>query len=282
MNEDADHPPALRAPAGSCDCHIHIYGEQERYPAAPGARYLPPLATVDHYRIVMRRLGIERAVIVQPTAYGTDNTCTLDALAKLGEHARGVLLVTPDTPRSDIASWTENGARAARFFMLPGAILNWDMLAPVAELIADFGWHVQLQLDGHTLADHETLVRRLPCDVVIDHNGKFLEPVGADHPGMRALFRLLETGRVWVKASAPYETSKCGAPDYADVAAIARRLIAAAPERIVWATNWPHGGQKHKPDDAALLDLLLEWAPSAQTRQRILVENPRNLYFRDA
>jgi D-galactarolactone isomerase len=278
----AEAGPSLRAPAGSCDCHIHIYGDRERYPLAPSCRYPPPLATVDHYRGVMRRLEVDRVVVVQPTAYGTDNTCTLDALTEFGAIARGVMLVTPDTPRRDIAAWTERGARAARFFMLPGAILTWDMLEPVATLVAAFGWHLQLQLDGRTLPDYEARIRKLPCDVVIDHNGKFLEPVGLDHPGMRALLRLLETGRVWVKASAPYETSKLGAPDYADVATIARALIAAAPERVVWATNWPHGGQKHKPNDAALLDLLLEWAPSEQAWQRVLVENPRSLYFRDA
>jgi D-galactarolactone isomerase len=279
MTDSASGRPSLRAPSGSCDCHIHIYGARERYPTAPNIRYPPPVATVGQYRGVMQRLALERAVVVQPTAYGTDNTCTLDALAELGEAARGVLLVTPETPRRNIAAWTEQRARAARFFLLPGAILTWDMIEPVAALVADFGWHIQLQLDGRTLADHEARIRRLPCDVVIDHNGKFLEPVGTDHPGMRALLRLLETGRVWVKTSAPYETSRLGAPDYADVGMIARALIATAPERVVWATNWPHGGQQEKPDDATLLDLLLPWAPSERTRQQILVENPRALYF---
>jgi D-galactarolactone isomerase len=114
---------------------------------------------------------------------------------------------------------------------------------------------------------------------VIDHNGKFLGPVATDHPGMQSLFRLLDSGRAWVKASAPYETSKTGAPDYSDVSAIAKQLIKVAPERIVWASNWPHGAQKQKPDDTHLLDLLMDWAVSDDIRQRILVENPNRLYF---
>jgi D-galactarolactone isomerase len=271
--------PALLAPPGSCDCHIHIYGTHEQYPLAPSRRYPPPLATPAMYREVMRRLNLERVILVQPTAYGDDNTCLLDALADLGAGARGIFLVTPDTPRQALSAWNEAGGRGARFFMLHGSILTWDMLETVARKIADFGWHVQLQLDGRTLADYEDAILRLPCPVVIDHNGKFLEPVPPDHSGMTSLLRLLGSGKVWVKASAPYETSRTGAPHYADVGDVAKRLIAAAPERIVWASNWPHGGQKQKPDDADLLDLLLDWAPSAELRHRVLVENPGRLYF---
>jgi D-galactarolactone isomerase len=269
--------PALVAPPGSCDCHIHIYGAQ--YPLAPSCRYQPPLATVSMYRAMMQRLNLDRVVVVQPTAYGDDNSCLIDALAELQASARGIFLVTPETPRAVLSAWNNAGGRGARFFMLPGAILTWDMLEPVARKIAEFGCHVQLQLDGRMLADYEQMIRRLPCPVVIDHNGKFLEPVGPDHPGMKSLLRLLDSGKIWVKASAPYETSRMAAPSYPDVAAIAQRLIDAATDRIVWASNWPHGAQKHKPDDADLLDLLLTLAPSADLRQRILVENPARLYF---
>jgi D-galactarolactone isomerase len=231
------------------------------------------------YRTVMERLNLDRVVLVQPTAYGDDNRCLLDALADFKEAACGIFLVTPETSAQTLKAWNEAGGRGARFFMLPGAILSWDMLEPVARKISEFGWHIQLQLDGRTLADYEERILRLPCPVVIDHNGKFLEPVAADHPGMKSLLRLLDSGRVWVKASSPYETSKTGAPDYSDVSAIAKQLIKAAPERIVWASNWPHGAQKHKPDDADLLDLLIDWAVSDDVRQKILVENPNRLYF---
>lgn len=275
----APRQPVLLAPPGSCDTHIHIYGTHEQYPLAPSCRYPPPLATSSMYREVMQRLNLERVVLVQPTAYGDDNTCLLDALADLKAAARGVFLVTPETSRQTVSAWNDAGGRGARFFMLPGAILNWDMLEPVARKVAEFGWHIQLQLDGRTLADYEERILRLPCPVVIDHNGKFLEPVAPDHPGMQSLLRLLDSGKVWVKASAPYETSQTGGPNYSDVGAIAKSLISAAPDRIVWASNWPHGAQKQKPDDADLLDLLLDWVPSKDVRHKILVENPARLYF---
>jgi D-galactarolactone isomerase len=231
------------------------------------------------YRQVMQRLNLERVILVQPTAYGDDNTCLLDALAEFKDAARGIFLVTPDTPRETLGAWNEAGGRGARFFMLPGAILTWDMLEPVARNVAEFGWHIQLQLDGRTLPDYEEKILRLPCPVVIDHNGKFLEPVGPDHPGLKSLLRLLDSGKVWVKASAPYETSRTGGPGYSDIGIIAKRLIDAAPDRIVWASNWPHGAQKQKPDDADLLDLLLALAPSSDLRRKILADNPARLYF---
>lgn len=271
--------PALVVPPGSCDCHIHIYGAHERYPLASSCRYPPPLATPPMYRTVMSRLNLDRVVLVQPTAYGDDNRCLLDALADFKDASRGIFLVTPETAKETLKAWNEAGGRGARFFMLPGAILGWDMLEPVAQKISEFGWHIQLQLDGRTLADYEELILRLPCPVVIDHNGKFLEPVAANHPGMKSLLRLLDSGKIWVKASAPYETSRIAAPEYSDVSEIAKCLINAAPERIVWASNWPHGAQKQKPDDADLMDILMDWAPSADVQRWVLVENPTRLYF---
>src|SRR5262249_2853209 len=136
------------------------------------------------------------------------------------------------------------GARGIRFHMLPGGALGWPLLEPMAKRAAALGWHIQLQLDGRTLPEYEARLLALPCDLVIDPNGKFLEPVGPDHPGMQTLLRLLGTGRVWVKLSAPYETSRAGAPGYEDVGVIARALARAAPERCLWASNWPHPGQK--------------------------------------
>lgn len=270
--------PRLRAPAGTADCHIHIYGPLAQYPLAPTAPYPPPLATVARYRETMAQLGIERAVIVQPAAYGTDNRCTLDAVMELGKAGRAIVVVTPDTPRAEIVRMTELGVRGARFMLLPGSVMTWDMLVPVAGLVADFGWHIQLQFDGRNLPDRADVIRGLPCPAVIDHNGKFLEPVAPWHPALQALLRLLDTGRVWVKASAPYETSCSGPPLYSDVGTIAHTLVHAAPDRTVWATNWPHGGRKSIPDDAALLDVLLDWAPDDATRKKILVDNPKQLY----
>jgi len=266
-------------PAGACDCHIHFYGTREQYPLAPTAVSEPPLATVEQYRRVMATLGTERMVLVQPSAYGTDNRCLVDGLRALGPVARGVVTVRPDVADADLAAFDAVGVRAARALMFPGAVLAMNELPALAARIAPFGWHIQLQLDGRTLPQHEPMLAALPVPLVIDHNGKFVEPVTPDHPGMRTLLRLLDSGRCWVKASAPYETSRRGPPRYEDVGIIARALVEHAPDRVVWASNWPHGGMPEpRPDDATLLAVLDQWAPDPEVRRRILVDNPRELY----
>jgi D-galactarolactone isomerase len=143
-----------------------------------------------------------------------------------------------------------------------------------------FDWHIQLQMDGRQLHEKESLLKRLAGNLVIDHAGKFLEPVDIDHPGFQTLLRLLEGGRCWLKLSAPYETSRVGPPHYDDVGVLARALIKAAPERMLWASNWPHPSvdKEQRPDDAQLLDVLLDWCDDEAIRQRILVDNPAALY----
>lgn len=269
--------PKLQMPAGTCDTHIHFY--DSRYAAVPGTP-TPPDASVADYRQVMDWLGIGRAVVVQPNAYGDDNRLTLDAVAQLGTDARAVVVVKPGTSDAELERLTRAGARGLRVMALLGGTLGLDLLEEMAARVHPFGWHVLVQLDGRDLPQHEATIRRLPCNVVIDHIGKFLEPVPADHPSFRCLLRLVETGRVWVKLAAAYETSKTGAPAYADVGVLARALVKAAPERMIWASNWPHA-QAHRfgyPDDAALLDLLLDWAPDAADRRKILADNPAELY----
>jgi D-galactarolactone isomerase len=258
---------------------MHFYGPRERYPLAPSCPFPPPDAPVEAYLPVMERLGLERVVVVQPAAYGKDNRCTLDAMKQLGGRARGVAVVDESVGDRELAALTDAGVRGLRFFMLPGGVLGWDILETMAGRIAPFGWHVQLQLDGRELPDREALLRRLPAPLVIDHNGKFLEPVATDHPGFQSLLRLLDGGNCWIKVSAPYETSRSGPPLYEDVGRLARALIRAAPERMVWASNWPHPTAQDKlPDDAELLDTLLHWTEDPETRARILVENPAELY----
>jgi D-galactarolactone isomerase len=266
-------------PAATCDCHIHVFGPEDRYPAAPTSPFETPNAPLSAYREIMKNLGIERVVIVQSSVYGKDNSCTVDAITELGSCARGVAVVDMDTPDEDLQSMTDAGVRGVRFHMLAGGLLPWDILEDVAARVHDFGWHVQLQLDGRELAQYEEVLRRLPGDLVIDHTGKFLEPVPTSHPGFQALLRLVDSGRVWVKVSAPYETSKVGAPSYADVGVLAKALIAAAPERMLWATNWPHlSASDNPPDEAALMDTILEWMGDENTRKQILVDNPAIVY----
>lgn len=271
--------PALSVPPGATDCHMHIYGPAARYPVAPSnPSPVPFAADIAAYRAVRARLGLGRTVVVQPAAYGLDNTCTLDAVAALGE-ARAVVAVTPETPEAELARLHAAGARGARAFMLKGAVVGWEGLPALAERVAPLGWHLQLQFDGGEMEARAPLIRALPCAVVIDHLGRFHDPVPPEAPPVRALLRLLETGRVWVKASSPYGVSRSGPPGYEDVSAIARAVIAAAPERVVWGSNWPHpNAPEPKPDEAPLLDLLGAWAPDEATRRAILVDNPARLY----
>lgn len=268
--------PRLAAPAGACDCHMHVY--DRRYKPAPTSPFPPPDAPVDAYRAVQRQLGLSRAVVVQPNAYAFDNACTEDAILALGATARGVATIRPDIADAEIERLKRAGFRGARCFMLKGGLLSWDDVDAIAAKVAPFGWHVQLQVDGRELPLHSDRIARLPAEAVIDHNGKFLEPVSPAHPSFRALLTLLDRGRCWVKLSAPYETSKSGPPAYEDVSALARALAAAHPERCVWASNWPHPNAKPSPSNAMMLDLLLDWAPDETTRHRILVENPARLY----
>jgi len=271
-----DDKPRLMAPAGACDCHMHVY--DGRYKPAPTSLFPPPDAPLDVYRAVQRQLGLSRAVIVQPNAYAFDNACTEEAVAALGANGRGVATVSPEIADAEIERLTRAGFRGARCYMLKGGLLSWDDVAAIATKVAPFGWHVQLQLDGRDLPLHADRIARLAAEAVIDHNGKFLEPVPPTHPSFRTLLTLLDGGRCWVKLSAPYETSKSGPPGYVDVSALARALAAANPERCVWASNWPHPNAHPTPSNALMLDLLLDWAPDDATRRRILVDNPARLY----
>ena len=268
--------PKLVAPPGSCDCHMHIY--EDRFPLAPTATFKPPNAPVPEYRKVQHALGVTRAVVVQPTGYGFDNRCTLEAIAALGADARGIAVVPPEVSDAELQALTGAGIRGVRFHMQKGGVLPWDALEGLAAKVLPFGWHVQLQLDGRELTEHETRLKDLPGTLVIDHVGKFGQPVTATHPGFAVLLRLLDTGKCWVKLSAPYESSRVGPPRYDDVAALAHILAKAHPERCVWASNWPHPNQKNVPPDAAMLDLLLDWVDDDATRARILVDNPAQLY----
>jgi D-galactarolactone isomerase len=150
----------------------------------------------------------------------------------------------------------------------------------VVARVHPFGWHANIQLDGRNLPQFEAQIKRLPGKFVIDHTGKFLEPVETSSEPFKSLQRLVDTGRCWVKLSAPYETSKTGAPKYEDVSKLARALVKQAPERMLWASNWPHPGNRKPapPDDQALLDLVADWAPAEKDRHRMLVDNPAELY----
>ena len=262
--------------AEACDCHVHVYAPG--YPLAPTATFQPPHAPASAYREVQKALGIGRVVVVQPTGYGFDNRCTLAAIAELGEGARGIAVVRPDTPEQELRELHAAGIRGVRYMMLPGGVLPWAGLEETAARIAPLGWNINLQLDGRTLPQHEALLRRLPCRLVIDHVAKILEPVTPRDEAFASLRRLLDGGRCWIKLSAPYESSRSGPPAYADVAALVRELAAASPERGLWASNWPHPNVVPTPDDAALLAWALPLFGDERKQRRILVENPAEVY----
>jgi D-galactarolactone isomerase len=261
-------------PPGACDCHVHVY--EDGFPLAASATFKPPHGPLSAYRQMQAALGLQRVVLVQATAYGFDNRCMLEAIGKLGDAARGVAIVPPDIDDADLQRLHAGGVRAVRYMTIPGAggLVSWDSIEAMAARVAKLGWAIDLQLDGRDFPQRRAVIDRLPCKVVIDHNGKFLEPVTADDPAFLALLGVLERPGRWIKLSAPYETSKVGPPGYDDVSALAKALVRAHPDRCLWASNWPHPNRMPPPSDAALLALLSEWAPDAQVRQAILVDNP--------
>ena len=260
-------------PHGACDCHVHIY--EDGYPLAPTATFKPPHAPLSAYRQMQRALGLERVVLVQPTGHGFDNTCLLAALAQLGDAARGIAVVPADVSDAQLQRLHDHGVRGVRFMMLAGAggLLPWDALPSMAARIAPLGWTINLQLDGRELPQHQAVIDRLPGKLVIDHTGKFIEPVSVDDAAFKALQMLLDREGRWVKLAAPYETSKAGPPHYDDVSALARALVRSHPQRCLWASNWPHPNRVPAPSDAALLALLSDWAPNDADREAILVGN---------
>ncbi|BCQ26963.1 amidohydrolase family protein (plasmid) [Caballeronia sp. NK8] len=267
----------MKLPSGACDCHIHIY--EDGYPLALSATFVPPPAPADAYRDVQRALGLSRVIVVQPTGYGFDNRCTLDAIRKLGEGARGIAVVPPDISDAELQRLHEAGIRGVRFMMLPGGLLRWDSLNDIAARIAPLGWNINLQLDGCTLPQHEAMLARLPAKLVIDHIGKFLGPVTIASDAFASLSRLLDGPRCWVKLSAPYESSRIGPPGYDDIAPLVRTLSARHPERSLWASNWPHPNVRPTPADADVLGWVARCVDDEPTMRKILVDNPAAFYF---
>ncbi|GED21423.1 amidohydrolase family protein [Halomonas halmophila] len=271
-------PPALEAPPGATDCHIHLY--LPGYEAQPGGPPIPELATVEDYRQLQRWLSLERVVVTQSNAYQCDNSALLESLRQLGTAtARGVAVVTPDTPEKELEAWHALGVRGARIMNLPGGAMTSAEMPEIERRVRSLGWHLMVQFNGRHLEQHLAALRRLESDYIIDHIGKFMDPVPADDVRVDEILRLLDRGNAWLKVCAGYEASLEGGPHYPDVGAIARRVIEHAPERILWGSNWPHVGvsRDRYPNDAEQLDVLLEWASPA-VRQRILVDNPATLY----
>jgi predicted TIM-barrel fold metal-dependent hydrolase len=272
--------PALKAPANACDCHIHIY-DPARFPMVPSQRVPPTHATVADYRRLQRRTGTARVVVVTPRNYATDNAVTVDAIKQFGNNARGVAVLHPTVTAAELKRLHDAGVRGIRFSLNDPAtaVVTLDMVEPLSKRIADLGWHVQFNIEGQQVVEWEDLLTRLPTPIVFDHLGRPPLPDGVAHLSHGIIRGLIDRGRTWVKVSGAYLNTRLG-PPYPDATAIAAALVKAAPERMVWGSDWPHPTEPadRKPNDAVLFDLLSEWAPAASTRHRILVQNPAILY----
>ena len=268
--------PLLEAPADACDCHMHIF--DPRFEPSPHWKNVPPDAPVATYRKLQARLGTSRAVVVQPSTFGTDNRCTLDALSQLGDQARGVVVIEPEIGDSELRQMHELGVRGVRVNFVtpqPWGVTTGARLRATAERIAALGWHVQVFMTAEQVVEMAGVLEGLPTSVVIDHLG---QAASTAHAAFGVICRLLERGRAVVKLSGAYMGTQVGARTYADNSRVARGYVMAAPDRVVWGSDWPHTTETEKPDDADLLDLLLDWAPDDATRRKILVDNPRSLY----
>jgi predicted TIM-barrel fold metal-dependent hydrolase len=272
--------PRVKAPANACDCHMHIY-DPSRFPMVPSPRVAPSDAAVPHYRLLQRRIGTTRVVVVTPRNYGTGNEVTVDAIRQLGPNARGVAVLHPSVTSAELKRLHEAGVRGIRFSLNDPAtaVVSIDMVEPLSKRVADLGWHVQFNVEGQQIVEWADLLRRLPSSMVFDHLGHPPLPAGIGHPSHRVIRDLVDRGRTWVKLSGAYSNTTVG-PPYPDATQIARAFVEAAPERMVWGSDWPHPTEPpdRKPNDAVLFDLLSDWAPEETTRHRILVENPERLY----
>jgi D-galactarolactone isomerase len=241
----------------------------------------PPYATVSDYRRLQKRLGTSRDVMVQPSTYGTDNACVLDVLAQMGENGRAVCVVNSRVSDAELNTLNAAGVRGVRVQFGLGNPVGPDEVMPLAKRIAAMGWHIQCNMSPAQLVQMESLLLSLPCPVIIDHLGRAVDDKG---PQYRTVRKLLDSGHGWVKLSGAYLYGGGAPPDYAGASQAAMGYIAAAPERCVWGSDWPHPDATKKlnpvamPDDVTLLNLLARWAPDAKLRHRILVENPEHFY----
>jgi predicted TIM-barrel fold metal-dependent hydrolase len=289
----------FKVPAGACDCHVHIFGDPRRFPFSPGRGYTPELASLDELRAMHRALGLDRVVVVSPSVYGTDNSCMVDALHELGEGARGVAVIDEQTTDASLEALARAGVRGVRLNLTQAGVTDPAVararFQSAIKRVAPRDWHVQIFSPLSIVAAMSDLVRGSPVPVVFDHFGGAVAAGGLAQPGFDTLLSLVESGRAYVKVSGAADVVSTARPDYPDVAPLARALVAANPERILWATNWPHPDTRKRPgrkatdlapllptDDGRLFNLFAEWVPDAATRAAILVDNPARLYRFDA
>ena len=287
-------PVNFDVPAGACDCHTHIHGDPEKFPFFAGRVYTPEPASPEEMSALHRALHVERVVIVTPSVYGTDNAATLFGIRARGATARGVAVIDDKTPEADLDAMGQAGIRGIRLNLATGGVNDPGVGRPrfqaAVERVKARGWHVQLFTSLAMITAIKDLVASSPVPVVFDHFGGAQAELGTGQPGFSDLLDLVKSGKAHVKISGAYRASKL-APDYPDAAPLARALIAANPDRIVWGTDWPHPDSSTQPgrkptdlaplyqiDDGRLFNQLPLWAPDAAIRKTILVDNPARLY----
>jgi predicted TIM-barrel fold metal-dependent hydrolase/predicted NBD/HSP70 family sugar kinase len=283
----------FRVPPGACDCHVHVFGNASEFPFVTPRGYTPPPAGADELLQLQTALRLSRVVIVQPSVYGTDNACTLDGMRRLGvDRARGVAVIDDDTTEATLKEMHEAGMRGVRVNLETGGVsdpaISRRNLTDAIKRVAPLGWHVQVYTRLSVIEAVHGDVMKSDVPVVFDHFGGAQASDGVEQPGFAALLDLVRSGKAYVKVSGHYRSST-KAPAFDDVAPLARALIAANPDRIVWGTDWPHPhhadpGKEMEPtasfdiDDGLALAQLARWAPTAATRHKILVDNPARLY----
>lgn len=273
-------PAQTRAPLGACDCHIHVYDDA----VAPiaGAQLRPPQATAGDYRRIQTRLGTQRAVLVTPSTYGSNNAPMLNALAQMGADGRGVAVISGQESDAQLEQLHQLGVRGVRINLSLGQGLGSDDIEPIAHRIAPLGWHLQLLMPIDQLMPLAPMLSQLPVTMVLDHFARLTPAHCGTHPAHAQVLAWLASGRAWLKLSGGYLVSATHDVDDPALDPLARSFIEAAPERIVWGSDWPHAtalaGRHPLPDDARQIDRLRHWAGDATTWHHILVTNPQRLY----
>lgn len=267
-------------PASACDCHIHVY--DQRIPAVPDARLRPPDASLQDYQQIRTRMGTRRTVVVTPSTYGTDNRLMLDALDALGADGRGVAVIRGDETDEQLVSMHERGVRGVRVNLSQGVTHDTGAIERLAYRIAPLSWHLQVLMPIETLLDLEPVLRKLPVDLVFDHFARISPAQCGRHPAHALVLGLLRSQRAWVKFSGGYLVSPIASTEDPALDALAHSFIDAAPQRVVWGSDWPHAtasaGHQPMPDDAKQIDCLARWAGDPDRLQQILVTNPERLY----